>query len=36
MENDSHQSIWNNFSKFVLWATIIVFAVLAFMAIFLL
>jgi len=36
MENDSHDNTWNNFTKFVLSATVIVFAVLIFMAIFLL
>ena len=36
MENDNHESTWNNFTKFALWATVIVFAVLVIMAIFLL
>ena len=36
MENDNHESTWNNFIKFVLWATVIVFAALVIMAIFLL
>ena len=36
MENDNHESTWNNFTKFVLWGTVIVFAALVIMAIFLL
>ena len=34
MDNDSHK-IWNTFTKFVLWGTIIVVLILVLMAIFL-
>ena len=36
MENDDHKKTWNNFTKFVLWGTVAVIAVLVLMAIFLL
>jgi hypothetical protein len=36
MENESHKSTWNNFTKFVLWGTVAVILVLVSMAIFLL
>ena len=36
MDNDSHKSTWNNFTKFVLWGTIAVVTILILMAIFLL
>ena len=36
MDNESHKNTWNNFTKFVLWGTIAVIAVLVLMAIFLL
>jgi hypothetical protein len=36
MDNDSHKSTWNNFTKFVLWGTVAVILVLVLMAIFLL
>ena len=36
MDNESHKNTWNNFTKFVLWGSIAVVAVLILMAIFLL
>ena len=36
MDNENHKNIWNNFTKFVLWGTVAVIAVLVLMAIFLL
>jgi len=36
MDNESHKSTWNNFTKFVTWGTIAVIIVLVLMAIFLL
>jgi hypothetical protein len=36
MDNENHKKTWNNFTKFVLWGTIIVVLILVFMAIFLL
>ncbi len=36
MDNDSHKSTWNNFTKFVLWGSVVVIVVLIMMAIFLL
>ena len=36
MENDDHKKTWNSFTKFVLWGTVAVIAVLVLMAIFLL
>jgi len=36
MDQDSHKSTWNNFTKFVLWGTVAVILVLVLMAIFLL
>ncbi len=36
MDNENHKNTWNNFTKFVLWGTIVVIAVLVLMAIFLL
>ena len=36
MDNDNHKNTWNNFTKFVLWGTVVVILVLALMAIFLL
>jgi hypothetical protein len=36
MENESHKNTWNNFTKFVLWGTVVVIGVLVLMAIFLL
>ena len=36
MDNDSHKSTWNNFTKFVLWGTVAIIGVLVLMAIFLL
>ena len=30
MENDDHKKTWNNFTKFVLWGTVAVIAVLGF------
>ncbi len=36
MDNENHKNIWNNFTKFVLWGTIAVVAILVLMAIFLL
>ncbi|MBD1166863.1 aa3-type cytochrome c oxidase subunit IV [Pelagibacterales bacterium SAG-MED09] len=36
MDNESHKNTWNNFTKFVLWGTVIAVLVLILMAIFLL
>ena len=36
MDNEDHKNTWNNFTKFVLWGTVIVIGVLVLMAIFLL
>ena len=36
MDQDSHKSTWNKFTKFVLWGTVAVIGVLVLMAIFLL
>ncbi len=36
MDNESHKNTWNNFTKFVLWGSVIVILILALMAIFLL
>ena len=36
MDNENHKKTWNNFTKFVLWGTVAVIAVLVLMAIFLL
>ncbi len=36
MDNDSHKSTWQNFTKFVLWGSIAVVVILTLMAIFLL
>ena len=36
MDNESHKNTWNNFTKFVLWGTVVVITVLVLMAIFLL
>ncbi len=36
MDNESHKTTWKNFTKFVLWGSIIVILVLVLMAIFLL
>ena len=36
MDQDSHKSIWNNFTKVVLWGTVAVILVLVLMVIFLL
>ena len=36
MDNENHKNTWNNFTKFVLWGTVAVIAVLVLMAIFLL
>ena len=35
MDNENHKNTWNNFTKFVLWATVAVILVLSLMAIFL-
>ena len=35
MDNENHKKTWNNFTKFVLWGTIVVVSVLILMAIFL-
>ena len=32
MDNENHKSTWNNFTKFVLWGTVAVIAVLVLMA----
>ena len=36
MDNQNHKNTWNNFTKFVLWGTVAVIAVLVLMALFLL
>ena len=36
MDNQNHEDNWSNFTKFVLWGTVAVIAVLVLMAIFLL
>jgi len=36
MDNENHKNTWNNFTKFVLWGTVVVATVLVLMAIFLL
>jgi len=36
MDYDSHKNTWNNFTKFVLWGTIAIIAVLVLMTVFLL
>tara|TARA_B100000989_G_scaffold298772_1_gene289740 strand:+ start:128 stop:238 length:111 start_codon:yes stop_codon:yes gene_type:complete len=36
MNDESHKNTWNNFTKFVLWASIAVVVVLVLMALFLL
>jgi hypothetical protein len=36
MDQDSHKSTWNTFTKFVLWGTVAVILVLVLMALFLL
>jgi hypothetical protein len=36
MDNENHKSTWNNFTKFVLWGTVAVIAILVLMAMFLL
>ena len=36
MDNDSHKNTWNNFTKFVLWGSVVVVVILILMAIFLL
>ena len=36
MDNNNHKNTWNNFTKFVLWGTVVVISVLVLMAIFLL
>ena len=36
MDNDSHKKTWENFTKFVLWGTISVIAILVILAILLL
>jgi len=36
MDNENHKSTWNNFTKFVLWGTVVVIVILILMAIFLL
>ena len=36
MDSENHKNTWNNFTKFVLWGTIVVIVVLVLMAIFLL
>jgi hypothetical protein len=32
MDNENHKNTWNNFTKFVLWGTVAVIAVLVLMA----
>ena len=34
MDNDNHKKIWNNFTKFVLWGSVVVIIILILMAIF--
>ena len=36
MDNENHKNTWNNFTKFVLWGTVVIITVLVLMAIFLL
>jgi hypothetical protein len=36
MDNDDHKKNWNNFTKFVLWGSVVVVIILILMAIFLL
>ena len=36
MDNEDHKKTWNNFTKFVLWGSVLVALILIFMAIFLL
>ena len=36
MDDQNHKNTWNNFTKFVLWGTVAVIAVLVLMTIFLL
>ena len=36
MDNENHKNTWNNFTKFVLWGTVVVIFILILMAIFLL
>ena len=36
MDNENHKNTWNNFTKFVLWGTVVVITVLVLMAFFLL
>ncbi len=35
MDSENHKKTWNNFTKLVLWGTIVVISVLVLMAIFL-
>lgn len=35
MDNENHKNTWNNFTKFVLWGTVAILAVLVLMALFL-
>ena len=36
MDSENHKNTWNNFTKFVLWGTVAVVAVLVLMSVFLL
>ena len=36
MDNEDHKKTWDNFTKFVLWGSVCVIAILVLMAIFLL
>ncbi len=36
MDNESHKKTWDGFTKFVLWGSILVVAILALLALFLL
>ena len=36
MDNQNHNETWKNFTKFVLWGTVAVIAILVLMAVFLL
>ena len=36
MDNNDHKNTWNNFTKFVLWGSVVVVLVLVLMAVFLL
>ena len=36
MDNENHKKIWDNFTKFVLWGSVAVIAILVLMALFLL